>query len=236
VLGASMAGLLAAKALSRHFQGVTLVERDVLSDHAAIRRGIPQSAHAHGLLASGYRVMDDYFPGMMGELEALGARRGDVVGDFLWFQYGRWKLRHQSGLRGIAVSRPCLEAAIRCRVKAIPNVTFFDGATGIKPVFNASASRVTGLLVRRHDGDSEEVLEADLVVDASGRGSQSPKWLEEWGFGPPETISVKVNVGYATRVYDDRVISSIRRVRLSQGRRLQKPGTPRSWLPKVAAG
>ena len=204
VLGTSVAGLLSAKALSNHFQRVTLVERDVLPEDGGLRKGVPQSAHAHGLLASGYRVMDDYFPGMMDELEALGAPRGDVVGDFLWFQYGRWKWRHQSGLCGITVSRPCLEAAIRCRVKALPNVTFLDGATGIKPVFNSSASRVTGLLVSRGAGDSEEVLKADLVVDASGRGSQSPKWLEEWGFGPPETISVKVNVGYATRVFERR--------------------------------
>lgn len=39
---------------------------------------------------------------------------------------------------------------------------------------------------------------------ASGRGSQSPKWIEEWGFSPLETISVKVNVGYATRVFERR--------------------------------
>lgn len=204
VLGTSMAGLLAAKALSNHFQRVTLVERDVLPDHAALRRGVPQAAHAHGLLASGYRVMDEYFTGMMDELEALGAPSCDVVGDFLWFQYGRWKLRHQSGLRGITVSRPCLEGAVRRRVKALPNVTFMDGASGLKPVFDPSASRVTGLVVRRRDEDSTEVLEADLVVDATGRGSPSPKWLEGWGFGQPETISVKVNVGYATRVFERR--------------------------------
>src|SRR3954471_23255094 len=136
VLGASMAGLLAAKALSSHFQRVTLVERDVLPDHAALRRGVPQSAHAHGLLASGYRVMDDYFPGMMDELETLGARRGDVVGDFLWFQYGRWKLRHESGLSGILVSRPCLEMMVRRRVRALPNVTLLDGTAAVKPAFD----------------------------------------------------------------------------------------------------
>jgi 2-polyprenyl-6-methoxyphenol hydroxylase-like FAD-dependent oxidoreductase len=51
VLGGSMAGLLTATALSRHFKRVTLVERDVLPDNAALRRSVPQSAHAHGLLA-----------------------------------------------------------------------------------------------------------------------------------------------------------------------------------------
>src|SRR5687768_10165011 len=106
VIGASMGGLLAARALSRHFEKITIVERDALPEAAAVRKGVPQARHAHGLLASGYRVMDDYFPGMMDEIEALGAPRGDVVGNFLWFQYGRWKLRHESGLRGMCVSRP----------------------------------------------------------------------------------------------------------------------------------
>ena len=101
-----MCGLLATRALSDHFERVTVVERDVLKDGDDARKGVPQAVHAHGLMASGYRVMDAYFPGMMDELEALGAPRGDVVGDFLWFQYGRWKLRHRSGLRGITVSSP----------------------------------------------------------------------------------------------------------------------------------
>ena len=120
-----------------------------------MRKGVPQSAHAHGLLASGYRVMDAYFPGMMDELEALGAPRGDIVGDFLWFQYGRWKLRHHSGLLGITVSRPCLETAVRHRVKALANVTFIQ-ADGVRPIFDTAAGRVTGLLVRRRDSNAEE--------------------------------------------------------------------------------
>src|SRR5580765_1559936 len=133
VVGASIGGLLAARALSAHFDQITIVERDRLPEEPVVRKGVPQSAHAHGLLASGYRVMDGYFPGMMDELEALGAPRGDVVGDFLWFQCGRWKLRHHSGLRCITVSRPCLEAAVRRRVQALRNVTVLDGAVGVMP-------------------------------------------------------------------------------------------------------
>jgi 2-polyprenyl-6-methoxyphenol hydroxylase-like FAD-dependent oxidoreductase len=202
VLGASMSGLLAVRALSRHFERITVVERDVLPEGEEGRKGVPQSAHAHGLLASGYRVMEEYFPGIMDELGARGAPRGDVVGDFLWFQYGHWKLRHGAGLRGITVSRPCLEAAIRQRVKALPNVTFLEGADGVRPTFGAAVLRVTGLVVRPRDRSSQETLDADLVVDASGRGSQSPKWLEELGCGHPEEVSVKINVGYATRTFE----------------------------------
>jgi 2-polyprenyl-6-methoxyphenol hydroxylase-like FAD-dependent oxidoreductase len=205
VLGASMSGLLAARALSEHFERVTLVERDVLPEGAALRKGVPQAAHAHGVLAGGYRIMDGYFPGMMDELEALGAPRGDIVGDFLWFQYDRWKLRHDAGLLGITVSRPCLEAAVRGRVKALANVTFLEGSDGVRPAFDAAARRVTGLVVRRRGGAARgETLGADLVVDASGRGSQSPRWLEEWGCGRPSELSVRVNVGYATRTFERR--------------------------------
>lgn len=204
VLGASMSGLLAARALSHHFEHVTVVERDVLSEGAEVRHGVPQAAHAHGLLASGYRVMDEYFPGLMDELTGFGASPADVARDFLWFQYGCWKLRYDSGLRGIAVSRPCLEAAIRRRVKALPNVTFVEGAHGVRPMFNAAAGRVTGLIVRRQNCHAQEQLAADLVIDATGRGSRSPRWLEEGGFSQPEMRVVKVNVGYATRIFERR--------------------------------
>jgi 2-polyprenyl-6-methoxyphenol hydroxylase-like FAD-dependent oxidoreductase len=204
VLGASMSGLLAVRALSPHFERITVVERDVLPEGADLRKGVPQSAHAHGLLASGYRVMDEYFPGMMDELEALGAPVGDIVGDFLWFQYGRWKLRFDSGLRGITVSRPCLEVAVRRRVKALRNVTFLEGTDGVRPMFDVATGRVTGLIVRPRDRNVQETLDADLVVDASGRWSQSPKWLEAFGFGRPQEVSVKVNLGYATRTFERR--------------------------------
>lgn len=201
VIGASIGGLLAARALSAHFARVTIVERDVLPDSADLRKGTPQAAHAHGLLASGYRVMDAYFPGMMDALAGLGAPRGDVVGDFLWFQYGRWKLRHESGLRGIAVSRPCLEAAIRQRMRALPGITFAEGVDAREPAFDPAAGRVTGLIARARDGHTS-TLPADLVVDASGRGSRSPAWLVAWGFEEPPLVSVKVDVGYATRVFE----------------------------------
>jgi 2-polyprenyl-6-methoxyphenol hydroxylase-like FAD-dependent oxidoreductase len=204
VMGASMAGLLAARALSNHFARVTLLERDVLPRTAEARKGVPQGAHAHGLLASGYRVLDRYFPGMMDELAEAGAPRGDVVGDFLWFQYGRWKLRRDLGLTGIVVSRPCLEAAVRERVKAIANVSFSEGVDIVGPVFEPTPGCVSGVVVRERQSDRTDMLTADLVVDATGRGSQSPEWLEEWGFErPPETV-LRVDVGYATRVFERR--------------------------------
>src|SRR5207248_8346826 len=98
------------------------------------------------------------------------------------------------------VSRPTLEGAVRTRVRALPNVAFLDRCDVERPTFEAG--RVTGVVVRRRGSDAEETIAADLVVDATGRGSQSPKWLEQWGYGRPQTTSLKVDVGYATRILE----------------------------------
>ena len=127
VVGGSMAGLGAVRALTNHFDRVTLVERDELTPSAPFRKGTPQAQHAHGLLPSGYRVLRDYFPKMMDELIAEGALHGDLTGDFLWYQYGGWKLRSDCGLDGIVVSRPHLERKVRERVLALSKVTLLQG-------------------------------------------------------------------------------------------------------------
>lgn len=203
IIGASMAGLLAARALSSHFERVTIIERDDLRESPASRKGVPQAAHAHGLLASGYRVMDAYFPGMFDDLEDQGAVRGDVANDFLWYQGGRWKLRTKVGLGGIVVSRPALEAAVRQRVLSIPNVTAV-AASIERPTYDPVQRRVTGTSFRPVGTDAEETMDADLVVDATGRGSQASKWLADWGYEAPSETVVKVDVGYATRIIERR--------------------------------
>ena len=201
-MGGSLAGLLAARAASDHFDSVTVVERDVLAEADGLRKGVPQAAHAHGLLSGGFLVIDRYFPGLFDELEQAGAVRGDVAGGFLWFQYGCWKLRRNLGLPGIVVSRPALEGAVRRRVRALPNVSLRDGTAVEKPVFDPATQRVTGVALQ--SGSADEAITAELVIDCTGRGSQSPKWLEEWGYERPEESIVKVDVGYATKVVERR--------------------------------
>ena len=203
VLGASMAGLLAARVLADRFDRVTLVERDPLPAGAAGRKGVPQGAHAHGLLASGFAAIAEWFPGIVDELESHGAFRVDVANDFVWFLHGTCKLRQPSDLTGVAVSRPCLEAAVRRRVRALPNVTLLDGTEVVEPVFEPARGRVTGVRVRAGQG-SEERLDAQLVVDATGRGSQTPRWLGAWGYPPPPVETVRVDVAYATRTFERR--------------------------------
>lgn len=204
VLGASMAGLAAARALANHFDRVTLVERDDLTSGNANRKGVPQAQHAHGLLPSGFRILSDYFPGMMDELVADGAIRGDLTGDFLWYQYGGWKLRADSGLEAINVSRPLLERKVRDRVLAMPEVTLLEGHDAEGPIYDAGTRRVTGLSARKLATGATVALDADLVVDALGRGSPSQKWLASLGYGPVRETNVAIEVGYATGVFERR--------------------------------
>src|SRR5260221_9525061 len=200
ILGASMAGLLTARVLSDHFERVTLVERDHLPEDADNRKGVPQGRHGHGVLARGLRIMEQLFPGLTAGLVAGGATPGDIARDVCWYQFGGYKLRANVGLPGILLTRPFLEAHIRQRVLGLPNVTAIQEADvqGLLP--SDDRGRVLGVALQRRGGPPEQLL-ADLTVDATGRGAQSPKWLEALGYARPTETVVKVNVGYASRFY-----------------------------------
>lgn len=198
VIGGSMAGLLAARVLSEHFSRVTIVERDALTPAAEARKGVPQARHAHALLPGGRQALETLFPGLTDALVERGAPRGS--GRF--FSGGGYHRRVQIGSGGLFASRPLLEAEVRARVIALPNVCVADGCAAEDLVASADRARVTGVRLSRSDapGD-EEVLAADIVVDASGRGSQSPAWLESLGYQKPEVELVEVKMGYSSRSY-----------------------------------
>jgi 2-polyprenyl-6-methoxyphenol hydroxylase-like FAD-dependent oxidoreductase len=202
VLGASMAGLAAARVLADVYERVTVLERDALPATAAHRKGVPQSHHAHGLLAAGRVALEELFPGLTDELVANGALSGDLQAQSRWSNQGLRLCPGPSGLQGIALSRPLLEGSIRERVRALPNVWVVDRCVAAGLVGSPDGRRVCGVRVlRRADSSAEEVLEADLVVDATGRGSRSPLWLEALGYPRPAEDEVRVGVAYASRVY-----------------------------------
>src|SRR5580704_15972139 len=122
VIGASMGGLVAARAVADHYETVTIIERDALSEGGEARKGVPQGRHAHGLLARGREVLEQMFPGLGEELIAQTALPGDVVDDVLWFNHGVYLTNAPSGLVGLLVSRPTLEAGVRQRVRQLPGV------------------------------------------------------------------------------------------------------------------
>jgi 2-polyprenyl-6-methoxyphenol hydroxylase-like FAD-dependent oxidoreductase len=195
VIGGSMAGLLATRVLTDHYDRVTLVERDAFPPTGENRRGVPQGRHTHGLLASGRQVLDRLFPGISDELISGGALAGDIVGEVRWFNEGGCHRQFDSGLRGLLMSRPFLEGMVRSRVIQLPKVQRRENADVECLVANSGNHRVTGIRI------AGEVLPADLVVDASGRGSHSPQWLEALGYPKPREERVEVALGYSTRFF-----------------------------------
>jgi len=201
VLGASMAGLLAARGLADAYGQVMVVDRDELPEASAQRRGVPQGRHAHALLSRGQQALEELFPGLTAELVAHGATSGDILGNGRWYVNGHLLRQERSGLVGVGASRPLIEARVRARVRALPNVAFLDGCDIVGLAATPDGRRVTAARVLRQAGAAEQVLDADLVVDATGRGSRAPVWLEALGYPRPERDEVRVRLGYATRTY-----------------------------------
>jgi 2-polyprenyl-6-methoxyphenol hydroxylase-like FAD-dependent oxidoreductase len=201
VLGASMGGLLAARVLADYYSAVTLVERDQFPPAGEPRKGVPQGRHAHGLHARGSAVIEQLFGGFTQEIVAQGGMVLDISRDFRWYANGGFHQPMTSGLQGLLVSRPLLEAGLLARVQALPNVQVLEACDVLGLVASEDRTRITGArLVRRASG-AKETLAADLVVDATGRGSRSPAWLAELGYARPDEEQVRIDVGYASRDY-----------------------------------
>ena len=202
VLGAGMAGLLAARALADHYAEVVILDRDDPPAYAAPRRGVPQGRHIHALVAGGQRALEALVPGVTGELVAAGAAHGDLLADTRIHLSGQRLHRATSGLAFISLSRPVLEDRVRRRVLALPAVRMVGSCDVVGLVTSADGGHVVGARVlRRADGSAPEVVDAALVVDATGRGSRAGDWLAAIGYARPEEERVPVDVGYATRTY-----------------------------------
>ncbi|MFF7210893.1 FAD-dependent oxidoreductase [Streptomyces sp. NPDC008238] len=203
VIGGSIAGLLAARALHDTFDKITVVDRDTLPDMPEPRRGVPQSRQLHGLLASGMAAMEDLLPGIADELVGEGAPRGDLQRDALWYLDGHLMRRAESGLIGIAPTRPLLEYVIRRRAaRLLSKVTVVDACEVTGLVMDASGKRVAGVRIHRptvHSAESE--MAADLVIDASGRGSRAGAWLSKHGFSKAPESRIRVDMVYVHRYY-----------------------------------
>jgi 2-polyprenyl-6-methoxyphenol hydroxylase-like FAD-dependent oxidoreductase len=190
-----MAGLSAAAVLAPRFDSVVIVERDVVPDHPADRKGVPQGRHAHGLLPPGMIRLEGWFPGLIDELVADGAPLLDIGEDALWFQ-GGYRRRFPTGIRGPLASRALLEFHVRRRTLALANVTLRAGAGAAGLLTDDEGTQVTGV----HLADGTD-LAADLVVDASGRQGRSLPWLEELGYDAPPTTEIAIDVAYASRIF-----------------------------------
>ncbi|WP_158021303.1 FAD-dependent oxidoreductase [Mycolicibacterium chubuense] len=203
VLGASMAGLLTARVLTEFYDHVSLIERDELDDSAAPRRGVPQSRQPHLLLARCGLILEELFPGITADLVAGGAhewRDGDLsrfhahFGGHLLARDGR--IPDPGSVVNYFASRAFLESHVRRRVLALPTLTLMDRHDIDSLVCRGCA--VTGVRVTSRADRATRDIDADLVVDATGRGSRTPAFLEQMGYPRPREDHLAVNVCYVS--------------------------------------
>jgi 2-polyprenyl-6-methoxyphenol hydroxylase-like FAD-dependent oxidoreductase len=202
VIGASMAGLLAARILSEHFDRVTLIDRDKLPDEPDFRGSVPQARHIHALLAQGQQIMEDLFPGLANDFIAMGAPRIVWGRDTASLTPGGWVKRFDSGLESNIVTRIRLEWQVRQYVAALKNVNFLTHRDVQSLIASDDGMSVIGLKVQSRGHKSTQTLYADLIVDASGRESKTPEWLQQIGYDAPEQTVINAYLGYATRWYE----------------------------------
>ena len=200
VLGASMAGLLAARVLAEHYARVTVVERDAMPPVGSNRQGVPQGRHAHGLHPRGREILDELFPGLTAELVADGAVSCDSLNEVRYIFSGHRLRQAPSELRNLHASRPFVEGHVRARVAALRGVSIAERRAA-RSVTTDGAGRVTGVTVQHQDCGVVQTLPSDLVVDATGRGSRLLVWLAQLGYPRPVRERVEVGIGYATRTF-----------------------------------
>ncbi|MEV3988669.1 FAD-dependent monooxygenase [Streptomyces sp. NPDC049837] len=202
VVGGSIAGLLAARVLAEHAERVTIVERDRFPEEPEPRAGVPQGRHLHVLIDGGQRALERLLPGVLDELREQGSPRVGMPEDVVQWQGGSWYRRTPATAYLFSGSRPLVEQVLRRRVLADPRIATVEGTEAVG--LAGDATRVRGVLLReRGAGRNKEprTLEADLVVDASGRGSRAPEWLAAIGAEPPREEVIDTGLAYATRVY-----------------------------------
>ena len=205
VLGGSLAGLLAARVLSDHFDRVTLIERDAYTENCETRRGIPQANHVHGLLVRGRQIIEELFPGVQDEMIAAGAPVVDMANEIAWFTRAGWGIRFPSEFQVLAFTRPLLDLHVRRRLSQNSRVEIVDNTDVLRLIPGTSENHVAGVLICPRSSEADrrvaKELRADLVVDATGRASRAPRWLGDLGYAAPEETIIDAHLGYASRLY-----------------------------------
>jgi deazaflavin-dependent oxidoreductase (nitroreductase family) len=194
VVGASVAGLAAARVLSDHYESVIVLERDELPGISAARPGVPQGPHSHVLAAAGLREFERLLPGFRADLISAGGTAIDIGSEVHLSRFHRAWPPVPTGVEFVSISRPMLELILRERVAKLPPVVI-RAATAVTGL-TGTPDAVTGVLLA-----GGERIEADLVADCTGRAGRSDRWLTELGLAVPEQLDIKIGLGYSTRLF-----------------------------------
>ncbi len=207
VIGSGIAGLLSARILSPLFDEVVLIDRDQMPKTPSTRAGLPQGRHFHALLAGGLEIVERLLPGLTETLSARGAIPTVGGRDFYFFQpqgksysLGSYVPDPIDGPLIYVQTRGLLEFCIRERVEEIPNVQVEYQTTVREPIWQsdrvAGVDRVVGVLVEH--AKEQRQIEADLVIDAAGKGSRMQQWLTKMSSPLPDESVVNCDFAYTS--------------------------------------
>jgi 2-polyprenyl-6-methoxyphenol hydroxylase-like FAD-dependent oxidoreductase len=198
VIGGGMAGMLAAAVLADFADRVTVIERDALPEGPQPRKSLPQARHVHVLYSGGARAFEQLIPGITDRWLTAGARRIPLPTGLVSMTAQGWLRRWPEMQYMIACTRDLLDWVVREQILKLPAVTLLQEHE--MQALKGTGSRVTGVRVRTPTGD-DLAVEADLVIDASGRGSRATEWLRALGVGDIEEAEVDSGLVYASRFY-----------------------------------
>jgi 2-polyprenyl-6-methoxyphenol hydroxylase-like FAD-dependent oxidoreductase len=202
VIGAGMSGLAAAGTLAKHFEQVTVLERDRLADQPSHRPGTPQSRQLHGLLSGGLEALCRIFPGLDQDLASAGAVPIRVGADLREELPGFDPFPHRDFGRVLyAASRPLLEHTVRRRALGHGNLVIRNHCRVLALIPSVDRRSITGVRCQEIDG-VPETISADLIVDASARGTLTLAAFDAMGRARPRETSVGVDIGYATATFE----------------------------------
>ncbi len=210
VVGAGIAGLNAALALSQPERRVTLIERDPPPPDASAdaafdvwqRRGVGHLRHSHAFLARLYLLLREKYPDLLQQLLNAGCRElrfEDGIPATLRDSYV--PAQEDDDLTILTSRRTTLEFIMRRYVATLPGVTFKTG-TRVKGLVHEHGKdgtpKITGITVDNQG--EEQTLTADLVVDAGGKNALGMDWLKASGVDVREDIE-GAGILYYTRHY-----------------------------------
>ena len=211
VIGGGIAGLLSARILSGHFSKTIVLEKDRYPKEKGPRNGTPQANHIHVFLAKGMQTIIDLFPGIEEKLLSQGGHKIDVISKAKFKFPTGWARNFNSDMNTIVCSRQLLEYTIRQEIlKKYFNVKIIENTRviGLATTIDSEQKIITGVNMiygnGKNNNDYNDInktttINANLVVDASGRRSETPIWFEKIGLEKPNETKINSFIGYAGR-------------------------------------
>ncbi|MEV0847235.1 FAD-dependent monooxygenase [Streptomyces sp. NPDC049954] len=205
IIGGSVAGLVAALALADIGHEIVVLERDAQETPASVdaaheswrRPTVPQLHQSHAFGSLGTNLLRDRLPGTYRALVQAGAREISLGANLPPGLKDRTPHAEDAELRMLGSRRSAFELVLRQEAARRPTISFLGGVTARGLELSRHPDiRVTGVTT-----EEGRTLTADLVIDASGRRSQTADWLATAGAPQPTQTSSSADIAYYTRYY-----------------------------------